>query len=386
MSASKGKKKGKKKEKSEQKFSGGIPDRETSPRIERLQKALKSEDLDAIIVSHLPDIRYLTRFSGSAGTLVVTRKGAYILTDGRYDMQVVAEIYGGIEPIIERSHLQRIRDEKIITKGMSVGFQAAHTSVAGWELMKSVFKKKTKFLPAGRLIRALSAVKTEEEVDAIRRAANIAARVYREILEFVKPGMREIDVAAEISYRGRLLGSEGDAFDIIVASGQRSALPHGRATNKRLATGDLVTLDFGCIVDGFNSDMTRTFAIGDPGPEARKVYRTVLSAERAGVAAARAGIGAGELDKVCRDVIDEAGYGPFFSHSTGHGLGIDVHEFPPIAARAPEDVKLEAGMVVTIEPGIYLPGEFGVRIEDDVLIEEDGCRELTSPTRKLIIL
>lgn len=384
MSASKGKKKGKKF--SEKAFNGGVPDRETSPRIERLQKRLKSEKLDAMIVSHMPDIRYLTRFSGSAGTLVVTRKEAYILTDGRYDMQVVAEIYGGIEPIITRRHMQSIRDEKIISKGMSVGFQASHTSVAGWELMKSVFKKKTRFVPAGRLVRALSAVKTEEEVESIRLAANIAARVYREILEFVKPGMREIDVAAEISYRGRLLGSEGDAFDIIVASGQRGSLPHGRATNKKLATGEMVTLDFGCIVDGFNSDMTRTFAIGEPGAEARKVYRTVLNAERAGVAAARAGIGAAELDKVCRDVIDEAGYGPLFSHSTGHGLGIEVHEFPPIAALAPEEVKLEAGMVVTIEPGIYMPGEFGVRIEDDVLIEEGGCRELTSPTRKLIVL
>ena len=385
MSASKGKKKGKKKKNRKVEF-GGMPDRENSPRIARLQKVLKKEKLDAMIVSHMPDIRYLTRFTGSAGTLVVTRKRAYILTDGRYDMQVAAEIYGGIEPIIERQHLQRVRDEKIITKGMTVGFQATHTSVAGWELMKTIFRKKTKFVPAGRHVRALSAVKTDDEVDAIRKAANIAARVYREILDMVKPGMREVDVAAEISYRGRLLGSEGDAFDIIVASGERSALPHGRATNKRLAKGDMVTLDFGCIVDGFNSDMTRTFAIGEPGPEARKVYRTVLGAERAGVAAARAGMGAAELDKVCRDVIDEAGYGPYFSHSTGHGLGIDVHEFPPIAARAPEDLKLEAGMVVTIEPGIYLPGEFGVRIEDDVLIQEDGCRELTSPTRKLIVL
>jgi Xaa-Pro aminopeptidase len=252
--------------------------------------------------------------------------------------------------------------------------------------MRKAFRTKVKLVAAGDLVRDLSAIKTEKDIASIRKAANIAAKVYREILDVVVPGMRELDVAAEISYRGRLHGSEGDAFDIIVASGKRSALPHGRATSKKIANGEMVTLDFGCIVDGFNSDMTRTFAVGEPGDEARAVYRTVYDAERAGVATARAGISARQLDQVCRDVIDEAGYGPNFNHSTGHGLGLEVHEYPAVAARSPEDLKLKAGMVVTIEPGIYLPGKFGVRIEDDVVIEEGGCRELTSPTRQLIIV
>lgn len=359
---------------------------EESPRLKRLRKQMKRRKLDAFIVTHMPDIRYLSHFSGSAGTLLVTRKRAWLLTDGRYAAQVSAEVADGIEPIIERAHLERIRKEKLIEKGMTVGFQAAWTTVAHFEAMKAKMKKKVRFVAAGDIVRDIVAVKTDREIASIRRAANIAAKVYREILELVKPGMRELDVAAEISYRGRLHGSEGDAFDIIVASGKRSALPHGRATKKKIAAGDMVTLDFGCIVDGFNSDMTRTFAVGEPGAEARKVYRTVLEAERAGVAAARAGITARELDRVCRDVIEAAGYGPHFSHSTGHGLGLDVHEYPPVATRSPEGLKLEAGMVVTIEPGIYLPGRFGVRIEDDVVIEADGCRELTSPTRQLVVV
>lgn len=357
-----------------------------SPRLKRLQKSLKKRKLDAFIVTHIPDIRYLSGFTGSAGTLLVTRKKAWLLTDGRYATQVAGEVYDGVEPIIERGHLEYIRKEKLVKKGMDVGFQAAWTTVSFHEAMKGAFRKSVKLVAAGDLVRDLSAIKTEGDIASIRKAANIAAKVYREILEIAEPGMRELDLAAEISYRGRLHGSEGDAFDIIVASGERSALPHGRASAKKIAKGDMVTLDFGCIVDGFNSDMTRTFAVGEPGPEAREVYRIVHDAERAGVAAARAGMAARDLDKVCRDIIDEAGYGPNFSHSTGHGLGLEVHEYPPVATRSPEGLKLEVGMVVTIEPGIYLPGKFGVRIEDDVVIEEGGCRELTSPTRQLIIV
>ena len=355
-------------------------------RLVQLQAALKSAELDGVIVSHIPSIRYLSGFSGSAGTLFVAPKGAWVLTDGRYAEQVADEVVEGVEPIIDRGHLERLKNDRLIKKGMRIGFQSGAVSFARFEMMRKTLGKKVELVAADRMVRELTLLKSESDVASIRRAANIAAKVYREILTIVKPGMRELDVAAEISYLGRRAGSEGDAFDIIVASGHRSALPHGRASKKKIAKGDLVTLDFGCIVDGFNSDMTRTFAVGEPGDEAREVYRTVLESERAGVAAARAGLGARELDRVCRDIIEEAGYGEYFSHSTGHGLGIEVHEMPPVAARADKATKLAEGMVVTIEPGIYLPSKFGVRIEDDVLIEADGCRELTSPTRKLVVV
>lgn len=355
-------------------------------RIKKLQSELKKQDLDGVIVTHLPDIRYLCGFSGSAGTLFVSPKNVWFLTDGRYETQVASELPKGIEVFIGRSHIPRLKDEKVVRKGMKIGFQSQYTTVSAFEHMKSIFKKKVKLKPVGPMIRNLTAIKTEEEVGYVKKAANIAARVYREILENVKPGMKEIEVAMELSYLGRKYGSEGDAFDIIVASGPRSALPHGRASDKKLKKGELVTLDFGCIWNGFNSDMTRTFAVGEPGDEARSIYEIVYNAEREGVNSAKAGMKAMELDAVCRKIIDDAGYGDAFSHSTGHGLGIEVHEYPPVAQRSPDDVVLQTGMIVTIEPGIYLPDKFGVRIEDDVLIEKGGCRELTSASRKLIVV
>lgn len=355
-------------------------------RIKKLQAALKKQDLDGVIVSHHPDIRYLCGFSGSAGTLFIAPKKVFFLTDGRYETQAAEELPKGVEVFIDRAHSRRLKDEKIVQKGMRIGYQSQYTTVAAYEGMSAIFKKKVKLKPIGGMIRELTSIKTEEEVEHVKKAANIAARVYREVLEMVKPGMREMDVAMEISYLGRKYGSEGDAFDIIVASGPRSALPHGRASNKKLKSGELITLDFGCIWNGFNSDMTRTFALGEPGEEARSIYDVVYNAERAGVKEAKAGMKALELDAVCRKIIDDAGYGDAFTHSTGHGLGIEVHEYPPVAQRSPEDVVLQPGMIVTIEPGIYLPNKFGVRIEDDVLIEKEGCRELTSASRKLIVV
>lgn len=355
-------------------------------RLKKLQTLLKQRKLDGIIVSHIPDIRYLCGFSGSAGTLFVSRKKAWFVTDGRYDTQAAEELPDTVELIIDRAHISRLKSEKIIGKGMTIGFQDQYVTVAMHEGMKRLLKKKVKLEPVGSLVRTVTAIKTEEDVANVKKAANIAAKVYREILKIVKPGISERDVATEISYLGRKFGSEGDAFDIIVASGYRSALPHGRASAKKIKSGELVTLDFGCIWNGFNSDMTRTFAVGDPGQEARHVYNVVYNAEREGVKQARAGMEARELDAVCRNIIDEAGYGEAFTHSTGHGLGIEVHEFPGVAKGSPESVTLQPGMIVTIEPGIYLPQKFGVRIEDDVLIEKDGCRELTSASRKLMVL
>jgi Xaa-Pro aminopeptidase len=347
---------------------------------------MKKQKLDGMIVSYLPAVRYLSGFSGSAGTLYVAKKGAWLVTDGRYESQVEDEVRKGIGTIIDRDHFGRLKKEKLIKKGSTIGFQENHVSVGGLDRIKQALKKKVKLVKTGPILRDILSVKSSDEIKLVRKAANIAGRVYRDILEMVKPGMREADIAAEISYLGKQYGSEGDAFDIIVASGYRSALPHGRASKKKLKKGELVTLDFGCIVDGFCSDMTRTFAIGEPGDEAREIYRIVYESERAGVEAAEAGMRARDLDKVCRDIIVDAGYGDAFKHSTGHGLGIDVHEYPGIGATSPDDTVLKEGMIITVEPGIYLSGKFGVRIEDDVLIEAEGNRELTRAARKLTIV
>lgn len=358
-----------------------------STRIARLRKTLREKNLDGILITHLPHVRYLSGFSGSAGMLVVTGDDAALVTDFRYEGQAAEEVRDGVRAVIydnATGMLGTIKEGGLVRKGMALGIQDAYTTLAAAEDLKRAWRG-VKLANTGAMVRDLTMVKSEEEIAKIKRAADIAAKVYKYVLTIVKPGMRENELAAEISYQGRKLGAEDDAFDIIVASGSRGALPHGRASAKKIKKGELVTLDFGFKLDGFNSDMTRTFAVGEPSEEGRKVYDIVLRAEQAGVRAAHAGMTGYDLDEVCRSIIRDAGYGPNFGHSTGHGLGIEVHEMPSVSFRQPS-YKLEPGMVVTIEPGIYIADKLGVRIEDDVVITEDGCRVLTSAPRKLIVV
>ncbi len=353
-------------------------------RLLKLRSELKARSLDAILITHRPHVRYLCGFSGSSGVLLVTARKAYAYTDFRYQDQIAQELSADVKAVITSSPYERIVADKIIEGGMKVGFQDSYVTVAALDGIKKAFKK-VKLEKTGSLLGDLVMIKTPEEIANIKKAADMAAKVYREILKIARPGVRENEIAMEISYLGRKFGSEGDAFDIIVASGPRGAMPHGRASTKKIKKGELVTLDFGCIYNGFNSDMTRTFAVGAPNNEARTIYDVVLRAEQMGVRAARAGITAKNLDDVCRDEIIAAGYGPEFGHSTGHGLGIEVHEMPTVSMRGEKQV-LKPGMVVTIEPGIYLPGRCGVRIEDDVAITDKGCTVLTSSPRDLIIV
>lgn len=355
-----------------------------SHRIIQLRSLMSERSLDAVLITRLPQIRYLAGFSGSAGMLVVTADKALFITDFRYQEQIRTELRSNVTGVIDRSPFDYLKSEGIITPKMRVGFQDTHLSVAAFENVKKKFRG-VKFEPVGDMIADLVMVKTPEEIRSVKKAADIAAKVYAEVLKIVKPGMRETEVAMEISYLGKKFGSEGDAFDIIVASGPRGALPHGRASSRKIRNRELVTLDFGCIYNGFNSDMTRTFAVGTPTEEGRKIYDIVLRAEQMGVRAARPGMTGKELDDVCRDEIVAAGYGEEFGHSTGHGLGIEVHEPPAVSFRG-ADQTLREGMIVTIEPGIYLPGRCGVRIEDDVVITASGRKVLTSSPRELIVL
>ncbi len=353
-------------------------------RISKLRSELKARSLDAILITHLPHIRYFSGFSGSSGVLLVTARKAYFFTDFRYQDQMAAEITAEVKGIITRAPYEAMIAEKIVAAGMKLGFQESYVTVGALDGIKKALKK-VKLEKTGSLVGDLVMIKSPEEIANIKKAGDMAAKVYREILKIAKPGVREIELAMEISYLGRKFGSEGDAFDIIVASGPRGAMPHGRASSKKIRKGELVTLDFGCIYKGFNSDMTRTFAVGTPSDEARKIYEIVLRAEQMGVRAARAGMSAKELDDVCRDEISAEGYGDAFGHSTGHGLGIEVHEMPMVSVRGDKQI-LKPGMVVTIEPGIYLAERCGVRIEDDVAITEKGCTVLTSSPRELIIV
>jgi Xaa-Pro aminopeptidase len=264
-----------------------------------------------------------------------------------------------------------------------VGFESEHISVSSGAKMKELFKG-SDLVSTRSVIEKIAAVKDEEEIERIRRAIRITEKVLKKILNMLKPGMIERDVAAEIGYWHKRYGAQSDAFETIVASGLRGALPHGLASAKKIRNGELVTLDLGCRLDGYHSDLTRTVAIGRPSSRGRKIYRIVLDAQSRAIDAARAGIRASALDRVARNVISREGYGKYFSHSLGHGLGIEIHEQLRLSAQSKD--TLRAGNVVTIEPGVYIPGFGGVRIEDDIVIRESNCEVLSIAPKELMIL
>lgn len=355
-------------------------------RLQQLRAKIRANDLDAFIITKLAHIRYLTGFSGSNAVVIIMPRSVYFFTDGRYTEQVKTELLPlpRLKTFIERDVWGYVAKHNLLKDAERVGFEADAVSFATAESIKKTIKP-TKMLPFSGWLEEITMPKTDEEAAEIKKAADLTAKVYEYILGFVKPGMRESEVAAEISYQGRKLGAEGDAFDIIVASGPRGALPHGRASDKKLKKGELVTLDFGFTVNGFNSDMTRTFAIGKPKPFDKKIYEIVLEAENAAIDAVHAGVNAKELDAVARRIIENAGYGENFNHSLGHGLGINVHENPGISFRA-DKVSIPEHCVITIEPGIYIPDVCGVRIEDDVRVTATGCTVLTTSPKELIIV
>ncbi len=355
-------------------------------RLQQLRAKIRANELDAFVITSLAHIRYLTGFSGSNAVVIIMPRSVYFFTDGRYTEQIKTELkpLPRLKTFIERDVWGYVVRHNLLKDATRVGFEAEHVSFATAEHIKKALKP-VKLLPCRGWLEEIVTPKTDEEAATIKKAADITAKVYEYILSFVRPGMRESDVAAEISYQGRKLGAEGDAFDVIVASGVRGALPHGHASDKKLKKGELITLDFGFTVEGFNSDMTRTFALGRPKPEHKKIYNIVLEAENAAIEAVHAGINAKALDAVARDIIEKAGYGEYFTHSLGHGLGINVHEQPGISFRA-DKVAIPEHCVITIEPGIYVSGVCGVRIEDDVRVTANGCTVLTSSPKELLIV
>lgn len=357
-------------------------------RIRQLAQELRRRSLPSLLVTHLPDVRYLTGFTGSNAALVVVaepRMSARLFTDGRYTVQAKREVQGATVRIAPKSALA----EACGWAGQHAaqcGFDRTQTTVASLAAMKKAVGKRGFFVPADGLVAALRVVKDAAEVDCMRQAASLTCSLYEGLLGWIEPEMREREVAAELEYRARLAGAEAMSFETIVAAGERSSQPHARATEARIAPGDLVTLDFGIVLNGYCSDMTRTFAIGygeKPVPsrwkqrwtEQREIFEAVLAAQQAAVNAVRAGVACGEVDRAARSVLEGAGYGKYFTHSTGHGVGLEIHEVPRVGKDS-KDV-LKAGTVITIEPGVYLPGRFGVRIEDSVLVTEDGAEVLT---------
>lgn len=354
--------------------------------------AAKSAGVDGLLVTHLPDVRYLCGFTGSSAALVLAGGRAVLFTDGRYAEQAKAEA-AGTKVVIAAKPAVVAACEWMEAAGVRrCGFDAAHTTVAGLESMRKTVRagaspakaRRGMFAPVGSLVARMREVKDAGEIAKMRTAARVGCDLFEGMLSYLEAGLTEVEVAATLEYAARLAGAEGMSFETIVASGERSALPHGKATTAKLPKRGFVTLDFGVILDGYSSDMTRTVHMGKAMPGERDVYDSVLEAQEAAVAAVAPGVTAGEVDKAARSVLRRVKLDKYFSHSTGHGVGLEIHEGPRLAAKQKQ--VLEQGMVITIEPGVYMPGRFGLRIEDMVLITARGGEVLTPSVKAWIEL
>jgi len=358
-------------------------------RIGLLRRRLTKAGLPGLLVTHLPDLRYLSGFTGSSGALAITRRAARLFTDGRYAAQAAEEVSAAQVQIVASSPAVAAVEWLAAQPGIdAAGFDPAWTSVADLTRLRAALPSRLRrsFLAAlaAPLVEPLRRVKDGDELAAMSEAALLGCKLFEHMLGFIRPGLAEFEVAAELEHRARLLGAEGMSFETIVASGARSALPHGRATAARLPRRGFLTLDFGVILKGYCSDMTRTVHLGKPKASERAVYEAVLEAQEAGVAAVTSGASCGDVDEAARGVLRRAGLAEAFSHSTGHGVGLEIHESPRIGAG--QTTRLLPGMVITIEPGVYLAGQFGIRIEDMVAVTRTGGQVLTPAPKALIEL
>ncbi len=354
-----------------------------------LRRKLTRAGLPGLLVTHLPDIRYLCGFTGSSAALAVTRRSARMFTDGRYTAQANEEVEAAQVQIVSGSPAVAATQWLAAQQGVEMaGFDAARTTVAElarWktELPSHLRRGFFQAVPAP-FVEILRCVKDEDELTVMAEAALTGCRLFEGILGFLRPGVAEIEVGGELEYQARKLGAEGMSFETIVASGLRSAMPHGRATAALLPRRGFVTLDFGIIHKGYCSDMTRTVFLGKPKAEERNAYEAVLEAQENAVSAVSSGVSCAEVDEAARGVLRREGLAEAFTHSTGHGVGLEIHEPPRIGAG--QTTRLLAGMVITIEPGIYLAGRFGIRIEDMVAVTRSGGQVLTPAPKALIEL
>ena len=351
-------------------------------RVEKLRKKMQEENLDSFLITSPYNLRYLTNFTGTTGLAVITLEKAFFITDFRYTEQAAAQAQGfeiikNVGPIFEEVA------DLVQKEGLrELGFEETTVSFLEYSVLEEIID--AQLIPISGMIEELREIKDEEEIAIIEKACSIADLAYDHILKMIQPGMTEIEVANQLDFYMRSLGASGVSFETIVASGLRSAMPHGVASKKIIEQGDLITIDFGCYYEGYVSDMTRTFAIGDPGEQLKEIYQIVLEAQLAVLEVAEPGVTGKQLDAVARDYITKHGYGEAFGHSTGHGIGLEIHEGPNVSVRA--EKQFVPGNIITDEPGIYLPGIGGVRIEDDLLITSDGNRVLTHSPKELIIL
>ncbi|WP_374965017.1 M24 family metallopeptidase [Lysinibacillus sp. RS5] len=351
--------------------------------LEQLRTALRAQQSDVFIITSHQNRRYLTGFTGSAGTVVITQTQALLLVDFRYTQQATNQSKEFDVREIDRSHLYETIQEILDTESIqTVGFEQQHVTYEAYQLMSSKLTATLK--PLSNIVENLRMIKTTEEIELIKKAAWVSDEAFKYILTFIKPGVSEIDIANELEFHMRKNGATGAAFDIIVASGHRSALPHGVASDKKIEKGDMLTLDFGAYYQGYRSDMTRTIAVGEPPEKLKEVYQIVYDSLQKALSNMKAGITGKEADSYSRDFITAKGYGKNYGHGSGHGIGLDIHE-NIFMSTVCEDI-LEENMVLTVEPGIYIPKIGGVRIEDDVIVTKNGVEVITNSPKELIIL
>ena len=353
-------------------------------RIERLERSLKKNKLDVFLITTPSHLRYLCGFTGSNGLAIICGSRRLFLTDFRYKDQVKEEIRAFQPVLADRDLLTTLENLKGLPKvKFRLGFEAKNLTCSAYEKIRQLLPR-AELVPTQNLVEDLVAQKEPEEIEKIRRAAQIVDQVFDRILSEIKPGAKESDLAAELEYQMKKSGASGSAFEPIVDSGYRSAMPHGRASQKRLKKGEFVTLDFGAVYDGYVSDLTRTVVLGRASQRQRKVYSVVYQAQRKAIDSVQAGQQAKAVDRVAREFIKDKGFGPNFGHGLGHGIGVQVHEAPVLNPRSQD--LLKENMVVTIEPGIYISRWGGVRIEDDVLVTDNGPEVLTSCHSELLEL
>ncbi len=352
-------------------------------RLEQLRAKMAEQDLQALVVGSDSNRRWLSGFTGSAGTVVIGREQAWLLVDFRYIEQAGLEAAGFLSVQVEdvRKQLDSLCREQGIRRA---GFESAHVSVCAWEKLREAVAD-VEWVPTLKWVEEARGCKDEAEIALLAKAAAIADDAFAAVLPYIRPGVTEREIALELEFIMRRLGAERVSFPPIVAAGARGAMPHAAPSEKAIAAGDLVTLDFGGVWQGYCSDLTRTVAVGRVDARQREIYELVLQAQQAALAAVAAGKSGREVDAVARDFLTASGYGEAFGHGLGHGIGLDVHEEFPRLSRTWED-QLRPGMVCSVEPGIYLPGWGGVRIEDLVVVTAGGCRVLSQAPKDLQVL
>jgi Xaa-Pro aminopeptidase len=357
-------------------------------RQQRLQDSLSTHRLDALLVTHPPNLLYLCGFTGSTGALLLTETKRVFVTDGRYTEQARAEVQTARTVIARQGPLAAAaawlsaQQKKSRRAPWKIGIESEHMTVAARSRLAGILPSSFRLREAPPLVEQARMVKDEEEIACLRSAALLGAGLFDRALEVIRPGVREAEVAAEMEYVARKAGAQAMSFTTIVASGERSALPHGRASQAAIPAQSFVVCDFGVILSGYCSDMTRTVYVGRPSAEAREIYQAVRQAQQAAVDAVKPGVSVSNVDRAARKSLQKSGLAKYFTHSTGHGVGLEIHEAPRLAAGQKE--TLQPGMVITIEPGVYVPGKWGVRIEDMVVVTERGCDVLTPASKEFV--